>query len=48
MAEVAIGWFGLYPFFGGLDVFWKTSTRKLVSTAVLFGKVVPFMIMFAR
>jgi hypothetical protein len=45
---LAIAWLILYPFLGGLDVFWRTPTRKMISAAVLFGTIVPFLIMFAR
>jgi hypothetical protein len=45
---LAIAWFFLYPFFGGLGMFWKTPTGKLISAALLFGTIVPFLIMFAR
>ena len=34
---MAIAWLVLYGFLGGLGVFWKTPTRKLISAALLFG-----------
>lgn len=45
---VAIVWFFLYPLWAGLGIFWKTPMRKMVSTALLLGTVVPMLIMFAR
>jgi hypothetical protein len=45
---VAVAWLVLYGFLGGLDVFWRTPTRKMISAALLLGTVVPFLIMFAR
>ena len=49
----AIVWFCFYPFWAGLGVFWKTPTRKAVSTALLVGifmtlMVMPFLIKYAR
>ncbi|MBI2827044.1 MAG: hypothetical protein HYX69_20400 [Planctomycetia bacterium] len=41
---VAVTWFILYLFLAGLDMFWKTYTRKLVSTALMVGTVVPFLV----
>lgn len=41
---VAVTWLTLYLFLSGLDVFWKTYTRKLVSTALMVGTVVGFLV----
>jgi hypothetical protein len=41
---VAVTWLILYLFLSGLDVFWKTYTRKLVSTALMVGTVVGFLV----
>jgi hypothetical protein len=41
---VAVTWFTLYLFLGGLDVFWRTYTRKLVSTALMVGTVAGFLV----
>lgn len=41
---VAVTWLILYLFLSGLDVFWKTYTRRLVSTALLVGTVVGFLV----
>ncbi len=45
---VAILWFCLYSFLGGLWIFHTTPIRKMISTALTLGTLVPFMIMFAR
>ena len=41
---VAVTWLTLYLFLSGLDVFWKTYTRKLVSTALMVGTVIGFLV----
>jgi hypothetical protein len=41
---LAWAWLCLYAFLDGLDVFWKTYARKLVSTALAVGTLVPFLI----
>jgi len=41
---VAVTWLILYLFLSGLDVFWKTDTRKVVSTALMVGTVVGFLV----
>jgi hypothetical protein len=40
----AVTWFILYLFLAGLDIFWKTYARKLVSTALMVGTLVPFLV----
>lgn len=41
---LAVTWFILYLFLGGLDIFWKTYARKLVSTALMVGTLIPFLV----
>jgi len=41
---VAVTWLTLFLFLSGLDVFWKTYPRKLVSTALMVGTVVGFLV----
>ena len=41
---IAIAWFCLYPFWGGLWLFQTTPLRKMISTALLYGTLVPFLI----
>ena len=41
---IAIVWFCLYPFWGGLWVFKTTPMRKMISTAIFYGTLVSFMI----
>ncbi|MBI2737210.1 MAG: hypothetical protein HYX38_11775 [Rhodospirillales bacterium] len=40
----AFVWLCLYPWWSGLDVFWKTPRRKMISTALLLGTVVPLLV----
>jgi hypothetical protein len=40
----AFVWLCLYPWWSGLDVFWKTPLRKIVSTALMLGTVVPLLV----
>jgi hypothetical protein len=39
-------WFVLYPFWSGLDVFWKTPLRKTISTAMAIGTLMTVSILF--
>lgn len=41
---LAWAWLCVYAFLGGLDIFWKTYARKLISTALVFGTLVPFIV----
>jgi hypothetical protein len=38
---VAVTWLFLYMFLAGLDIFWKNHARKLISTALMVGTIVP-------
>lgn len=37
-------WLIFYMFLAGLDVFWRTYPRKLVSSALMVGTIVPFLV----
>jgi hypothetical protein len=41
---VAVTWLILYLFLAGLDMFWRTYARKLISTALMVGTLVPFLL----
>ena len=43
--HVGAAWLILYMFLGALDVFWKTYTRKLVSSALVVGTFLPFLVL---
>lgn len=40
---VALGWLVCFAFFGGLGVFWRTPTGRLVVTAITLGTVIPLV-----
>lgn len=40
----AFFWLCLYPWWSGLGVFWKTPARKMISTAIMLGTLVPLMV----
>jgi hypothetical protein len=40
----AFVWLCLYPWWSGLDMFWKTPCRKVISTALLLGTVAPLLV----
>lgn len=40
----AFAWLCLYLCCAGLDVFWKTPLRKMVSTALFLGTIVPLLV----
>jgi hypothetical protein len=42
--HLASVWLIFYLLLAGLDVFWKTYTRKLVSSALMVGTIVPFLV----
>jgi hypothetical protein len=39
-----VTWLILYLFLAGLDMFWRTYARKLISTALMVGTLVPFLL----
>jgi hypothetical protein len=38
---LAIGWLFFFAFFGGLGVFWRTPTGRVVVLAMIWGTVIP-------
>jgi hypothetical protein len=41
---LAWAWLCLCAFLGGLDVFWKTYPRKVISTALVVGTIFPVLV----
>ena len=44
----AFAWMAPWALFAGLDVFWKTPRRKMISWAIFVGTLGSFMIVYAR
>lgn len=41
---MAFFWLCLYPWWSGLGVFWKTPFRKMISTSIMLGTLVPLIV----